>query len=350
MQATEPFAAKARKHISIVTPCFNEEDNVLALYEAVKRECEKLEDYTYEHLFIDNASTDRTVALLKDIARLDRRVKIIVNARNFGHIRSPYHAILQAAGDAVITIAADLQDPPSLIPEFLRHWEQGYRLVLGVKTDAEESPLMYTLRSVYYKVVARLSNVELLQHVTGFGLYDRRVVEILRQIDDPYPYVRGLIADIGFPSSKVPYKQPQRRRGITKNNFYTLYDLAMLGITNHSKVPLRVATICGLFMSAMSLFVAFGYLAAKLLFWDWFTVGTAPLLISLFFFSSVQLFFLGMLGEYIGAIHTQVQKRPLVIESERINFETPTAEVNGHPVVVGRGVAPVAVPVAGGQS
>jgi polyisoprenyl-phosphate glycosyltransferase len=350
MQAAEPSLAKARKHISIVTPCFNEEDNVLSLYEAVKREFEGLEDYTYEHLFIDNASTDRTVPLLKGIARLDRRVKIIVNARNFGHIRSPYHAILQAGGDAVITIAADLQDPPALIPEFLCHWEEGSKLVLGVKTDAEETPLMYALRSLYYKLVARLSNVELLQHVTGFGLYDRRVIEILRQIDDPYPYVRGLIADVGFPSFKVPYKQPRRKCGITKNNFYTLYDLAMLGITNHSKVPLRVATICGLLMSGMSLLVAFGYLAAKLLFWDWFTVGTAPLLISLFFFSSVQLFFLGMLGEYIGAIHTQVQKRPLVIESERINFEYVAADTSARPGIVGRGLAPVGAPPAGGEA
>ena len=349
MQTTESSAARTQKHISIVTPCFNEEDNVLALYEAVRREFEDLDNYTYEHLFIDNASTDRTVAALKDIGRLDRRVKIIVNARNFGHIRSPYHALLQASGDAVITIAADLQDPPALIPEFLRRWEDGYKLVLGVKTDAEESPLMYALRSLYYKLAARLSNVELLQHVTGFGLYDRRVIEILRQIDDPYPYVRGLIADIGFPSFKIPYKQPKRKRGITKNNFYTLYDLAMLGITNHTKVPLRVATISGLLMSGMSLFVAFGYLVAKLLFWDWFTVGTAPLLISLFFFSSVQLFFLGMLGEYIGAIHTQVQKRPLVIESERINFESPTAESNGRAIAAGRGLVPVGVPVSGGQ-
>jgi glycosyltransferase involved in cell wall biosynthesis len=344
-------AAKAQKHISIVTPCFNEVDNVLALYEAVKRECEGLSNYTYEHLFIDNASTDHTVALLKDVARLDPRVKIIVNARNFGHIRSPYHAILQASGDAVITIAADLQDPPTLISEFLRRWEEGYKLVLGVKTDAEESPLMYALRSVYYKVVARLSNVELLQHVTGFGLYDRRVIEILRQIDDPYPYVRGLIADIGFPSFKIPYKQPQRRRGLTKNNFYTLYDLAMLGITNHSKVPLRVATISGLVMSALSLFVAIAYLVAKLVFWDWFTVGTAPLLISLFFFSSVQLFFLGMLGEYIGAIHTQVQKRPLVIESERVNFDAPAMSASGstQPGAAGRGLAPAGTSGKGGQ-
>lgn len=265
--------------------------------------------------------------MLKEIAHTDKNVKIIVNARNFGHIRSPYHALLQAGGDAVLLIAADFQDPPALIADFLHKWEEGYRVVLGVKTAAEESRLMWTLRSIYYKLVARLSEVELLQHVTGFGLYDRRIIEVLRQIDDPYPYFRGLIADIGFESYKIAYKQPGRKRGITKNNFYTLYDLAMLGITNHSKVPLRVATMSGLAMSALSLLMAFGYLAAKLIFWDWFTVGTAPMIISLFFFSSVQLFFLGLLGEYIGAIHTQVQKRPLVIESERVNFVTAPAMV-----------------------
>jgi polyisoprenyl-phosphate glycosyltransferase len=317
-----PSIARATKHISIVTPCYNEEDNVLALYEAVKQVFGGLEHYTYEHIFIDNASKDGTVAILKEIARGDRNVKIIVNARNFGHIRSPYHAILQANGDAVITMAADLQDPPAMIADFLHKWEEGYKVVLGVKTEAEESAVMYALRSVYYKLVAKLSDVELLQHVTGFGLYDRRVIEVLREIDDPYPYFRGLIADIGFESYKIPYKQPQRKRGLTKNNFYTLYDLALLGITNHSKVPLRVATICGLLMSGMSLCVALLYLVAKLVFWDWLTVGTAPLIISLFFFSSVQLFFLGLLGEYIGAIHTQVQKRPLVIELERVNFES----------------------------
>jgi glycosyltransferase involved in cell wall biosynthesis len=325
--------ATPRKLISIVTPCFNEEDNVRALYEAVKREFERLGRYTYEHVFIDNASTDATVAILKEIAHADKNVKVIVNARNFGHIRSPYHAILQANGEAVIAMAADLQDPPTMIGDFVHKWEEGYKVVLGIKTAAEESFLMYALRSAYYKLARKLSDVELMQHVTGFGLYDRRVIEILRQIDDPYPYIRGLIADIGFESYRMPYTQPKRKRGLTKNNFYTLYDLAMLGITNHSKVPLRVATMAGFLMSALSLLTGLGYLVAKLVFWDWFTVGVAPILISLFFFSSVQLFFLGMLGEYIGAIHTQVQKRPVVIESERVNFG-PAANVEARDGVV----------------
>jgi polyisoprenyl-phosphate glycosyltransferase len=323
MESSSP-PERTPKHICVVTPCYNEEANVRALVEAVKQEFARLGRFTYEHIFIDNASTDGTVAVLKEIAHTDKNVKVIVNARNFGHIRSPYHALLQANGDAVISMAADFQDPPALIAEFLHKWEEGYRVVLGVKTEAEESRVLWLVRSLYYKLVARLSEVELLQHVTGFGLYDRRVIEILRQIGDPYPYLRGLIADIGFESYKIAYKQPGRKRGITKNNFYTLYDLAMLGITNYTKVPLRIATMGGLVMSALSLLVAIGYLAAKLIYWDWFTVGTAPMIISLFFFSSVQLFFMGLLGEYIGAIHTQVQRRPLVIESERVNFAAET--------------------------
>jgi glycosyltransferase involved in cell wall biosynthesis len=318
---TNPEAAPAKIHIVVVTPCFNEEPNVKPLYEAIKEVFRQLPRYTYSHLFIDNASSDRTVEVLREIAAGDQQVKVIVNARNFGHIRSPYHGILQADGDAVISIAADFQDPPSLIPEFLAKWEQGFKIVLGVKEESDESRLMYALRSGYYRLVSKLADIDLPRHVTGFGLYDRRVIEILRRIDDPYPYFRGLIADIGFESYKIAYRQPNRRFGITKNNFYTLFDLAMLGITNHSKVPLRIATMTGFVMSGISLLVAFGYLVAKLLFWDWFTVGIAPLIISLFFFSSVQLFFVGILGEYIGAIHTQVQKRPLVIEKERINFD-----------------------------
>ncbi|HVS37841.1 MAG TPA: glycosyltransferase family 2 protein, partial [Gemmataceae bacterium] len=239
-----PTNGARKKRISVVTPCYNEEANVRAVYHAVKEVFAGLADrYTYEHVFIDNCSKDATVAILKEIAREDRNVKIIVNARNFGHIRSPHYAMLQCRGDAVQVIVADLQDPPSMIPQFLAKWEEGYKVVLGVKTDAEESRLMFFLRTVYYKLIGWLSDVELAQHVTGFGLYDQQVMQVLREIDDPYPYLRGLISDIGFQSYKIPYKQPKRKRGITKNNFYTLYDLAMLGITNHSKVPLRVATM-----------------------------------------------------------------------------------------------------------
>lgn len=308
------------KLISIITPCYNEEENVEAIHKSVQEVFAGLGQYHYEHIFIDNASRDQTPRILRDLAARDSNVKVILNARNFGHIRSPYYATLQAKGDAVIGVVADFQDPPAMIVDFLQKWEEGYKIVLGVKAGAEESFLMYAIRSAYYRLVSRLSDIDLTRNATGFGLYDRQVIDVLRQIDDPYPYFRGLIADIGFESYKIPYRQPQRRRGITKNNFYTLYDLAMLGITNHSKVPLRLATMAGFLMSGVSLFLAFLYLTAKLIFWNRFELGTAPILIGLFFFLSVQLFFIGILGEYIGAIHTQVQKRPLVIEKERLNF------------------------------
>jgi glycosyltransferase involved in cell wall biosynthesis len=323
-----PARNGARKHITIMTPTYNEEENVRPLYEAVKQVFAKLPQYTYEHLFIDNASKDSTVTILKKIAGDDPNVKVIVNARNFGQLRSPFHAILQSRGDAVIALVADFQDPPAMIADFLAKWEEGYKIVLGVKLAADESPVMYAVRGLYYRLVARLADIELTKQFAGFGLYDRQVIDVLRKIDDPYPYFRGLIADIGFESFKIPYRQPKRTRGITKNNFYSLYDLAMLGITNHSKVPLRVATMAGFLMSGLSLLLAFGYLVAKLLFWDWLNAGVAPILISLFFFSSVQLFFLGILGEYIGAILTQVQKRPLVIEKERINFDVAAVPVS----------------------
>ena len=302
-------------------PCYNEAGNVEQAYREVRRIFENLPQYDYEHIFIDNASTDQTVAILKRLAAEDRRLKIIVNTRNFGHIRSPYHGILQAGGAAVICLASDLQEPPSLIPEFLEWWEQGFKMVRGVKSQSEESALMFAIRKMYYNFVNRVSDIKLLKNSTGFGLYDRCVIEELRKIDDPYPYFRGLVSDIGFPSHEIEYTQPTRKRGISKNNFYTLYDIAMLGITNHSKVPLRLATMLGFAMAIASFLIAMGYLVAKLVFWDQFSLGTAPLIIGLFFLGSVQLFFIGVIGEYIGAIYTQVQKRPLVVEKERINFD-----------------------------
>ncbi len=311
------------KLISVVTPCYNEEENVVPLHEAVKAVFATLPQYAYEHIYIDNASRDTTAAKLRQLARQDPSVKIILNTRNFGHIRSPYHGLLQGAGDAVILMASDFQDPPANIPDFLKKWEEGYKIVLGIKATSEESALMFALRTGYYKLVSGLSNIELVQHATGFGLYDQSVVRTLRKIDDPYPYGRGLIADLGYESAKIVFHQPRRRRGITKNNFYTLYDMAMLGIVNHTRVPLRLATMAGFLMSGLSLLLALAYLIVKLVFWNYIPFGWAPVLISMFFFSSVQLFFIGLLGEYIGTILTQVQKRPLVIEKERINFDTP---------------------------
>ncbi|OGW41062.1 MAG: dolichol monophosphate mannose synthase [Nitrospirae bacterium RBG_13_39_12] len=309
------------KFISVVTACYNEEDNIELIYNKVKEIFDNLKSYTYEHIFIDNASTDRTALILKDIAGNDKKVKIIVNARNFGHIRSPNYGLQQAKGDAVVSIVADLQDPPHMIADFIRKWEEGYKIVIGVKTQSEESSIMFKIRKSFYGLINKLSEVELIKNFTGFGLYDKQVIDVLRNLNDPYPYFRGIIADIGFEVARIEYKQPARQRGITKNNFYTLYDMAMLGITNHSKVPLRLATMLGFSLSIISLLVAFGYAIYKLIFWKSFSLGIAPVVVGLFFFASVQLFFLGILGEYIGSIHTQVLKRPLVIEKERINFD-----------------------------
>lgn len=311
-----------KKKISIVTPCYNEEANIEDLCRQVQSVLDKeARTYDYEHIFIDNASTDRTVAILKEIGAKDKRVKIIVNVRNFGHIRSPFYGLLQASGDAAILMAADFQDPPALIPSFIKKWEEGFRVVVGVKTSSEESPLFYAARRAYYHLVGRLADVELIPNYTGFGLYDRQVIQVLRGIDDPYPYFRGLICDIGFEKARIEFVQPTRKRGFTKNNFYTLYDIAMLGITNHSKVPLRLATMLGFALSLGCLLVALIYFVAKLIFWNTYTIGTAPVIVGLFFFASVQLMFIGILGEYIGSIHTKVLRRPLVVEKERINFE-----------------------------
>jgi glycosyltransferase involved in cell wall biosynthesis len=309
------------KTISIVTPCYNEEANVEELYRRVRAVMTELGKYRYEHIFIDNASRDRTVEILKRIAANDTNVRIIVNARNFGHIRSPMHALYQTSGDATIGIVADLQDPPEMIPEFVSKWEEGFAMVLAIKSRSEENSLMFWIRKKYYRLVARLSSIETFENFTGFGLYDRRVIEIIKSFEDPYPYFRGMVGEIGLPHATIAFNQPRRKRGITKNNFYTLYDMAMLGITNLSKVPLRVVTFSGFACAALCIVVAFSYLLYKLLFWDRFSVGIAPLVIGIFFFGSVQLISVGILGEYIGSIHTHVQKRPLVVERERVNFE-----------------------------
>lgn len=308
--------------VSIVSGCYNEEDNVGELYERVCRVFrEELPEYTFEFILIDNASQDRTVEVLKEIARGDKRVKIIVNNRNFGHVRSGYHAILQARGEAVVAMASDLEDPPEMIPQFLRKWEEGYKIVLAQKRSSDEFGPFYLVRKIYYQVVDRLSDTPLVRDATGFGVYDRQVIDDIRKIGDPYPYWRGLICELGYSRFLIPYDKVARKRGFTKNNFYTLYDLAMLGITNHSKVPLRLAAFAGFGVGLVSFLVAVGYLVYKLLFWSNFSVGMAPVVFGIFFLGSVQLFFIGILGEYIGSIHTQVLKRPPVIERERINFE-----------------------------
>ncbi len=313
--------------MGLVLPCYNEEGNVDELYGRISKVLEGLPGYSFEMLFIDNASTDGTVVKLKALAIQDHRVKVIVNARNFGHIRSPFHAILESAGDCVIAMCTDLQDPPELIPQFLEQWERGASMVLGQKRTSQESPSFFALRGLYYKLARAMSEVPLLEHVTGFGLYDRRVVEIMRGFADPYPYGRGMIAEIGLPYTLIPYDQPLRKRGITKNNIHTLVDLAILGITSHSKVPLRVATITGFILSGLSLVVALGFLALKLTFWYSLPAGYAPAVIGIFFLGSAQIFLIGLLGEYVGAVLTQVRKRPLVVELERVAHASDAATV-----------------------
>lgn len=320
-----------RRLLSVVAACFNEEDNVEELYRQVRAQFEAIDRYDYELIFIDNCSTDGTVAVLKRLAAADRNVKVIVNARNFGHVRSPMHAILQARGDAIIAMASDLQDPPSFITELITRWEEGYPVVLCIKNASEESPLMFWLRKRYYALVERLSSIETIQNFTGFGLYDRRVIEEVRRFGDPYPYFRGMIAEIGLKRYEIPYVQPGRKSGITKNNWYTLYDLAMLGITNLSKVPLRLVAGLGFVTAAGSLVVALAYLFYKLVFWSEFELGLAPVVIGLFFLGAVQLIALGIIGEYIGSVHTTVQNRPYVTERERINFDEPAEVFDAEP-------------------
>jgi glycosyltransferase involved in cell wall biosynthesis len=310
-----------RKLISIVTPCYNEEENIEELHSQIDEIMSGFPEYDYEHIYIDNASTDQTIPILRQLAAKDKRVKVILNTRNFGHIRSPFHGLLQAHGDAVVYMVSDLQDPPGLIKEFIKKWEAGNKIVIGIKKRSEESKLFFLLRSTYYRILSKLSEVPLFADYTGFGLYDQRIIEILRKIDDPYPYLRGLIADISFDVAKINYTQPARKRGITKNNFYTLFDMAMLGFVNNTKIPLRMATFLGSIIAIISIFVGLFYLVFKLCNWQDFSLGLAPLVVGMFFLGGVQLLFLGIIGEYIGAIYTQVLHRPKVIEKERINFD-----------------------------
>ena len=290
------------------------------MYRRIKVAIVELSRYDFELIFIDNHSEDGTVAKLKSLATIDPIVKIIVNARNFGHIRSPYYGILQSRGMATVYLASDLQDPPELIPEFIKHWEEGYKLVMAVKPVSQDVAWMHALRRAYYRFVDGISNISLVADSTGFGLYDRQVLDQLRQINDPYPFLRGLICELGYEIKTVPFDQPRRLRGISKNNFYTLYDIAMLGIVSHSKVPLRISAFMGFALGMLSVLGAVIFLALKLLFWNEFPMGIAPLVIGLFFLFGIQLIFIGIVGEYIGSIHTYLQRRPIVVEKERVNL------------------------------
>ncbi len=309
-----------KKIVSIITPCFNERQNVEELILRIRAVMENHQQYDYEHIFIDNNSDDGTPDEIKKFTSSDPRIRLIVNSRNFGPIRSPAHSLYQTSGNAVVMMAADLQDPPELISEFLKKWEAGFKIVIGVKPKSKESKLMFLVRKLYYYVLGKISESPHIENFTGFGLYDEDVINIFRTLNSPYPYFRGFIAELGFSRAEIPFEQPKRKNGVSKFNFYILYDVAMLGITSHSKVPLRLATMCGFIFSIINLFVAMGYGIAKLLFWESFSLGIAPLIVGVFFFGSIQLFFIGLIGEYIGSIHTQVVRRPLVIERERVNF------------------------------
>lgn len=309
------------KKISVLIPAYNEQDNVKPLCaELVSIFTTKLASYDYEIVFIDNYSQDKTREYLYELCAQNKKIRAIFNAKNFGHIRSPYHGILQTTGDCTICMVADFQDPPELIVDFVREWEKGNKIVIGKKIKSYENPVAYFLRSCYYKVLKKIADTEQIEHFTGFGLYDRSFIEVLRKLDDPMPYMRGIVAELGFARVEIPYTQQKRRSGKTKNNWYSLYDMAMLGVTSYSKVVMRFATIFGFIIAGVSFGIAMYYLIMKLIYWDRFPLGTAPIIFSVFFLGSIQLFFIGLLGEYILNINTRVMKRPLVVEEKRVNF------------------------------
>lgn len=309
------------KKISVLIPCYNEAENVGPISRAVTEILEKeLPQYDYELVFIDNDSTDGTRDIIRGLCADNPRIKAILNARNFGQFNSPYYGMLQVTGDCVIEMVADFQDPVEMIPKYIHEWEKGYKIVIGIKTSSKENRLMYWLRSCYYKTIKKLSDVEHIEHFTGSGLYYREFIEVLRNLDDPTPFLRGIVAELGYRRKEIPYEQPRRRAGKTHNNFYRLYDAAMLSVTSYTKAGLRLATIFGSICAVVSMLIAMVYLVMKLIWWDRFPAGMAPMLIGMLFLGSVQLFFIGFLGEYIMSINQRVMKRPLVIEEERINF------------------------------
>lgn len=309
------------KKISIVVPTYNEEENVVPISQAIIDEVEKsLPQYDYELLFIDNCSTDKTQILIRNLCQENKKIKAIFNAKNFGQFNSPYYGLCQATGDCVILICADFQDPIGLIPKFVDEWEKGYKIVSGIKTGSRENKIMRFLRTCYYKMIKKMSDVEQIEHFTGFGLYDKSFIEVLRKLKDPTPFLRGIVAELGFKRKDIPYEQQKRAAGKTHNNWATLYDAAMLSFTSYTKVGLRIATIIGFIFSTISLIVALVYLILKLIFWDRFIAGTIPILLAVCILGSAQLFFIGLVGEYIMSMNKRIMNRPLVIEEERLNF------------------------------
>ena len=310
------------KKISIMVPCYNEEDNVVPLSQALIQMFEKdLPQYDYDILFIDNDSTDTTRVKLRQLCKENKKIKAIFNAKNFGQFNSPYYGILQTDGDCTIPVCADFQDPIDVIPRLVAEWEKGYKIVCAVKTSSKENKIMYFLRSCYYKIIKKMSSAEQIEHFTGFGLYDKSFVQVLRDLKDPIPFIRGIVGELGFKKTEIEYTQAQRRAGKTHNNFFTLYDAAMLSFTSYTKMGLRLATFLGVICGGISIVVAIVYLILKLVYWDRFTAGMVPLILLVSFLGSLQLFFIGLMGEYIISINQRVMNRPLVIEEERINFD-----------------------------
>lgn len=309
------------KKISILIPCYNEEENVIPISDAVVKQMLELGKYDYEILFIDNCSKDKTRDKIEEVCAKNKKVRAIFNTKNFGQFNSPFYGLLQTTGDCTIPLCADFQDPIDVLPRFITEWENGYRIVCGIKKTSKENKLMYFLRSIYYKMIRKMSDVEMIEHFTGFGLYDKSFIDTLRQLDDPTPFLRGIVAELGSKRKDVIYEQARRIAGKTSNNWYTLYDGAMLSFTSYTKIGLRIAVIIGFVMSVLSLLVSLAYLILKLLYWDAYTLGTAPLLMGVFLFGSLQLFFIGMIGEYIMSMNLRIMKRPLVVEERRINFD-----------------------------
>ena len=311
-----------KKRISVLIPTYNEEENVVPLSEAIVAEFEKsLPQYEYEIVFIDNDSTDTTRDKIRMLCKKDSQIKAIFNAKNFGQFNSPYYGLMQTTGECVILMCADFQDPINMIPKFVAEWEAGNKIVIGIKSKSKENKIMYFLRSCYYKLIKKMSSVEQIEHFTGFGLYDRGFIEVLKGLDDPTPFLRGIVAELGYKRKDIEYQQEKRRAGKTHNNWYSLYDAAMLGFTSYTKVGMRIATIAGFILSGISVVVSLVYLIMKLIFCDRFVAGMTPILLGIFIFGSIQLFFIGLLGEYIMNINSRVTHRPLVIEEERLNFD-----------------------------
>ena len=308
------------KKISIITPTFNEEENVALMIDAIAKVAQKEKEYTFEHIIIDNASTDRTVSKVKELIDKYPHVGLIVNNRNFGQLRSPFYALTIAESDATVQLCSDMQEPPELIHDFLRKWEDGALVVGGVKESSEENRFLFFLRGIYYKLLSAISEHDLISQFTGFGLFDKTVIEEFRKINDLYPYSRGLISDLGFKVEVVKFRQKEREFGSTKNNFFTLFDYALVGMISNSKTPIRIATLFGFIFSMFTFASGIVYFILKLLFWDSFEIGLAPLIILISFGLSIIIFFLGIIGEYIGSIHSEVLKRPRVLEKKRINY------------------------------